>query len=123
MKTIKKIMFLAGLCCALTVSGCSSQKEEQISKPSIEGLKQLGEVHIVSREVGSGTRSTFAELVDFLKNDEGKPDLTASEAQIADNAVAVCYNRCFAEFCFSGRSGWRYQYHRIGRGFAYSSGR
>lgn len=89
MKTIKKVIFLAGLCCALTVSGCSSQKEEQISKPSIEGLKQLGEVHIVSREEGSGTRSTFAELADFLKNDEDKPDLTSSDAQIADNAEAV----------------------------------
>lgn len=89
MKTVKKIMILASIFCVLIVSGCGSQKEAEMSKQFTEGLDQLGEIHIVSREEGSGTRSTFAEMVDFQKNDEGRTDLTSPEAQIADNAEAV----------------------------------
>lgn len=89
MKIVRKIMILASIFSVLIVSGCGSQKEAETSKTFTEGLGQLGEIHIVSREEGSGTRSTFAELADFQKNDEGRPDLTSPEAQIADNAEAV----------------------------------
>ncbi len=89
MKIVRRIMILTGIFSVLIVSGCGSQKEAETSKQFTEGLDQLGKIHIVSREEGSGTRSTFAELADFQKNDEGRTDLTSADAQIADNAEAV----------------------------------
>lgn len=78
-------MFLLGI-----LAGCNSSEKSAEQSTKTEGLDKLNEIQVISREEGSGTRSTFAELLGFLKNDEGKPDLTTDRAQIAEDAGQVC---------------------------------
>ncbi|MGN0377263.1 MAG: substrate-binding domain-containing protein [Suilimivivens sp.] len=74
-------LLLAGIAVAgLIGCGNSSQQEENVA---VEGLDELGEITVVSREEGSGTRSTFAQLLDFQDNEEEKTDLTTENAIIA----------------------------------------
>lgn len=86
------ILFMAGL--ALTLVGCSAMSdasEETSTYIQIVGLDELGEVQVISREVGSGTRSAFAQMAGFEKSgkDTANPDLTKDDAQIANNAEEV----------------------------------
>lgn len=41
-----------------------------------EGLDKLGQIHVISREEGSGTRNTFAELAGFKDNNSRNTDNT-----------------------------------------------
>lgn len=86
------ILFMAGL--ALTLVGCSAMSdasEETSTYIQIVGLDELGEIQVISREVGSGTRSAFAQMAGFEQSgkDTAKPDLTKEDAQIANNAEEV----------------------------------
>lgn len=89
MKSMKRSLFLFTLCLMVLTSGCGSTEKINEQTPKTEGLDKLNDIQVISREEGSGTRSTFAELVGFLENDMGKPDLTAESAQIAENADQV----------------------------------
>lgn len=72
----------------LLLTGCSSQKENQL-KP-VSGLEQLGEIQVVAREDGSGTRDAFASLLGFAQSSaSGSSDFTTETAQIAEDAEAV----------------------------------
>ena len=68
------------------LSGCG-QSKENLSEESqmVEGLKELGMIQVISREDGSGTRSTFAELAGFRiegNNSGNQSDLTTENAVI-----------------------------------------
>ena len=77
-------------------SGCSSQDSNSSSnstasdQSSAGASAQLGEITVVTRENGSGTRGAFIELMGIeRKNDAGnKVDYTTDEAIIA-NQTAV----------------------------------
>ncbi|MCI6867262.1 MAG: substrate-binding domain-containing protein [Lachnospiraceae bacterium] len=77
----------------LLFSGCT-QSAGNLSKEShmVEGLKELGTIRVISREDGSGTRSTFAELAGFQGEGEvgnNHSDLTTENAVIVNNADEV----------------------------------
>ena len=86
------ILFVA--CLVLTLAGCSSMygvSEGTSTYIQITGLDELGEIQVISREAGSGTRSAFAQMADFEKSscDTAQPDLTKEDAQIVNNAEEV----------------------------------
>lgn len=74
------------------ICGCRSVgTHESILKEQISGLDKLGNVMVITREDGSGTRSTFSQLTGFdEKNKEiGASDLTRTDAETADSASLV----------------------------------
>lgn len=86
-KAMKAGIALLGAMVILT--GCGVQRDDQnSSETQVEGLEELGNIRVVSREEGSGTRSTFAELADFADSGE-QSDLTTSDAELAENAEEV----------------------------------
>ncbi len=86
MKQIGKIIPLV-LAAALLLTGCGGAST---GLPAVEGLDALGEVQVVSREEGSGTRGAFAELVGFdSSEDESKSDDTTDSALVVEDAEAV----------------------------------
>ena len=79
------------LVAALSLAGCgmsAGNSGGQLSQEQVDGLEKLGKIKVISREDGSGTRSTFAELAGFAGEGKGA-DLTREDAAIADNADAV----------------------------------
>ena len=90
---MRRSKWAAGLglavCLVLSLAGCGS-KTQQSSEP-IEGLDQLGDIQVIAREEGSGTRGAFAQLVGFEGNagKETQSDQTTSDAQIAENAEEI----------------------------------
>lgn len=72
---------------ALLLGGCGMEEE---TLATVDGLDTLGNIQVVSREEGSGTRSSFAELVGFDESEEdGKSDATTDTAVIANDADEV----------------------------------
>lgn len=82
------ILLFGTMIFALTACG---QKENGITREKVEGLEELGEITVVSREEGSGTRSTFAELVDFAGDSEDgqSSDRTKDDAMIVEASEEV----------------------------------
>ena len=79
------------LAAVLSLAGCgiaTDRTGEMPSQAQLAELKKLGEIHVIAREDGSGTRSTFAELAGFAGGGRG-PDLTRQDAVIANDAAAV----------------------------------
>lgn len=75
------------LACSLTA--CGSGNEDTVE--SVEGLDELGEVTVVAREEGSGTRSVFSGDVGLIETDESgeEVDVTTESATICNDAEAV----------------------------------
>ena len=90
MKRMKRPLLLFGIGFLLFLSACGNTEGKNTETGKTEGLEKLNEIQVISREEGSGTRSAFAELVGFSENEEGKTDLTAENAEIAENAEDVC---------------------------------
>ena len=65
-------------------ASAGSEKESSAPAESVEGMK--GEIAVISREEGSGTRGAFVELVGVEKN---KNDATTPEAVVQNNTEAV----------------------------------
>ncbi|MGM9539451.1 substrate-binding domain-containing protein, partial [Anaerovibrio sp.] len=88
----RKLWLLAALLVAiLSLAGCGGQTggtSEVMSQEQMAGLKKLGDIQVIAREDGSGTRSTFAELAGFAGDGKGR-DMTREDALVADNASAV----------------------------------
>ena len=86
-KRLFSIMLLAVILCC---SACQGEKEKSSTQP-VAGLDKLGEIQVISREEGSGTRSTFAGLVGFLQKEQSKdsPDMTRSDAVVVQDAQSV----------------------------------
>lgn len=85
---MKKIitMMLATVLAAVNLAGCGGQSENAKAGASSGGAKHsLGEITVVSREDGSGTRGAFIELfgIEVKGEDGSKKDKTTKEAIIA----------------------------------------
>lgn len=88
MKMRKTAAFLlAGIAMAGLI-GCGNAKQPEKST-SVEELSELGKITVVSREEGSGTRSTFSQLLDFQSKEEGRADLTTEDAIITESSEGV----------------------------------
>ncbi|MCD7837765.1 MAG: substrate-binding domain-containing protein [Clostridiales bacterium] len=75
------------LAAVLLLTGCGGASTDLAA---VDGLAELGEVQVVSREEGSGTRNAFAELVGFDgSEDESKADDTTDAALVVNDAEAV----------------------------------
>ncbi|MCD7945518.1 MAG: substrate-binding domain-containing protein [Clostridiales bacterium] len=86
MRKRKRILSLL-LAVALTLSGCGAAGQ---GLAAVDGLDALGEVQVVSREEGSGTRSAFAELVGFDESTDGEhTDATTETALVVTDGSAV----------------------------------
>ncbi|HHX68611.1 MAG: substrate-binding domain-containing protein [Miniphocaeibacter sp.] len=85
MKKIFKILAIS-LSLVMVLAACGNSKDG--SKESGAGSSSVsGEITVISREEGSGTRSAFVELAGV--QDENKNDLTSEEAFIQNNTEAV----------------------------------
>ena len=94
MKKMKNRKAMLGILFAAAICACGCRPigtHESISKEQISGLNELGNVMVITREDGSGTRSTFSQITGFdEKNTEnGASDLTRTDAQTADSATSV----------------------------------
>lgn len=86
----RKMLCLVSICAMIGLAGCTnSESSTKEQRAGAKQLEPLGKIQVITREEGSGTRSTFAELVDFQDNNEGKTDLTTEEAQTVNNAEEV----------------------------------
>lgn len=85
----KIIKFLAiSLTLTMLLVGCSGGKEgTKETDGASTGGKASGEITVISREEGSGTRSAFVELVGI--EDEDGNDITSEEAAVQNNTEAV----------------------------------
>ena len=82
------------LVCALVLScslvACSADEYEN-DLSTVEGLDELGEVTVVAREEGSGTRAVFSETVGLIVTDDSgvEEDVTTEDAVICEDADEV----------------------------------
>lgn len=88
MKTPKKILLLLAASAAFALTGCVGRNAAS-EEMRTEGLSELGKITVIAREEGSGTRSTFAELIGFDDGQNGQSDRTRDDAQIAASAQKV----------------------------------
>ena len=86
--TRKKWSFLFTVCLVTALIGCG-QKNSQVDKNNNEELNKLGQIQVISREEGSGTRDTFASLTGFNKDGADGIDKTVNTATIADSMDSV----------------------------------
>lgn len=89
MKRKRMLLFLVLVSLLLAVLGCQSEEPVSAQNQKVEGLDKLGDIQVISREEGSGTRSTFAQLAGFSGTDEKTADLTTKKAQVANDAQEV----------------------------------
>ncbi|SFC73951.1 PBP superfamily domain-containing protein, partial [Alkalibacterium subtropicum] len=88
---------LAGL--TLTLAACGNGAEETDGTDETAGFDTSSNIHLVTREVGSGTRSAFAEMVGLYEgeNDQISPGATAQQgtnavnSTVADDTYAIGY--------------------------------
>ena len=86
--TRKKWSFLFTVCLVTALIGCG-QKNSQVDKNNSEELNKLGQIQVISREEGSGTRDTFASLAGFNKDGADGIDKTVNTATITDSMDSV----------------------------------
>lgn len=74
---------------AVFLTACGSSTGSVVQK--VEGLEQYGEIKVITREEGSGTRGVFAEQLGLLdtSKEAGNADLIREDGQIAMDAEAV----------------------------------
>lgn len=71
----------------MTLCSCNNT---ETSNADAEELASLGEIHLVAREDGSGTRTAFAQLLGFdTASADGSSYLTASTAEIVESTADV----------------------------------
>lgn len=80
------LLLITGALLMTGSTGCSKQAAD--TKQRVEGLDKLGQIGVISREEGSGTRGTFAQLAGFVQENTDK-DQTVKDAQIADDTASV----------------------------------
>lgn len=89
MRKIKKIAVSAVLAWMLLTCCAGCTRDTGTVKEKVKGLDKLGEIHAVSREEGSGTRNTFAELAGFGGDTSRDKDKTFKQAEIAGDTSEV----------------------------------
>lgn len=80
------LLLITGALLMTGSTGCSKQAAD--TKQKVEGLDKLGQIGVISREEGSGTRGTFAQLAGFVQENTDK-DQTVKDAKIADDTTSV----------------------------------
>lgn len=80
------LLLITGALLMTGSTGCSKQAAD--TKQKVEGLDKLGQIGVISREEGSGTRGTFAQLAGFVQENTDK-DQTVKDAKIADDTASV----------------------------------
>lgn len=80
------LLLITGALLMTGSTGCSKQAADM--KQKVEGLDKLGQIKVISREEGSGTRGTFAQLAGFVQENIDK-DQTVKDAKIADDTASV----------------------------------
>lgn len=80
------LLLITGALLMTGSTGCSKQAAD--TKQKVEGLDKLGQIKVISREEGSGTRGTFAQLAGFVQENTDK-DQTVKDAKIADDTASV----------------------------------
>ena len=80
------LLLITGALLMTGSTGCSKQAAD--TKQKVEGLDKLGQIKVISREEGSGTRGTFAQLAGFVQENTEK-DQTVKDAKIADDTASV----------------------------------
>lgn len=96
MKKIITILMVAGMVAGLA-AGCGNAGEDGDSGKSRENTQEAssdwdasGDITIVSREDGSGTRGAFVELFEIEEEKDGeKVDMTTEEAQITNSTSVM----------------------------------
>lgn len=88
MKVSKELAALFLISFMLGIAGCTGENTTPVQQ-QVPGLDKLGEVSVISREEGSGTRDTFAQLAGFDQSSGDKPDLTREDAVIKKDAGEV----------------------------------
>lgn len=96
MKKIITILMVAGMVAGLA-AGCGNAGEDGDSGKSGENTQEAssdwdtsGDITIVSREDGSGTRGAFVELFEIEEEKDGeKVDMTTEEAQITNSTSVM----------------------------------
>lgn len=81
------LFFITGVLLMTGSTGCSKQAADTQQK--VKGLDKLGQIKVIAREEGSGTRGTFAQLAGFVQKDNTDKDQTVKNAQIADDTASV----------------------------------
>lgn len=93
MRIKRTLMFCLTVCVVMGLTGCGNgnARNEENSREKTEGLEELGEIAVISREEGSGTRDTFAVLADFTAEgiQTDQKDLTREDVVIVNDAAAV----------------------------------
>ncbi|SFH62698.1 substrate-binding domain-containing protein [Pisciglobus halotolerans] len=85
-----KFATVSGAALILAACGGSNQSEEAEAQLGGNDFDQTQNVHVISREDGSGTRGAFTEITGILAKDGDKEtDLTYSGATIQNNTNAV----------------------------------
>ncbi len=80
-KTILPVMLAAVLLCS-----CAG---ETATLGRVSGLDALGNVSVISREEGSGTRSSFADLVDFAGSGSSSDDTVSTAVVVSDTDAVI----------------------------------
>ena len=66
--------------------GCADKEKE--TDTQVEGLENLGMIHVISREEASGTRRVFTESIGLYDNATGQ-DLTKEDSIISGSTDEV----------------------------------
>lgn len=82
-KIIVAIIAVVAIVAGMFVA-CSTKDED---KKDNSGASSLGNITVISREEGSGTRDAFTELMDIV--DEDKNDLTVETAEITNSTSVM----------------------------------
>lgn len=87
---LNKFILGISLCAAagILLTGCSDSNEA-VKRRKVEGLEQLGNITVISREEGSGTRNVFAELLGFTDVNAELADQTREDAVIAESTESI----------------------------------
>ncbi len=88
----KNVISLICMSALLALCGCSGTSDINKNTPS-DGLEKLGTISVISREDGSGTRASFAALLEFEEDNPNsdKSDKTSNNAVIANDTEEVVY--------------------------------
>lgn len=79
-----KLKLLAAVCGAVLVLGAcgdTAGRDDEIG----QSLKELGKIHVITRESGSGTRSSLAQMLDLKDEGADDRDHFREDAQMADS--------------------------------------
>ena len=84
---MKRWWMLVAVCVVMTLTACASEKTVK----EVEGLSEMGEISVITREKGSGTRTVFADLTGLREKSSGREyqDLIREDVDTAKSSDEV----------------------------------